>query len=1423
MDKAVKIRNARARAKYIAQELASTRSGTGSKESDILRSALRMGFEQPYMTANNHSFDDSDESQQPLSQYELLNYNTWFYLHPEKQAGKELTTTSREFPVQLKGNEADIRIVLEAGLQSGPSPFLQVNTTSSDEITMKLKLKKRKAQAMKMRLSLLALSGLGKVSMKPDSFPPLADDLKRKLHDTPGLLDKLLSNIAREKGYLRGLGSTTSPTYSFDEIFNTYNSGISEDEIKAYVYYKQTVLGNPMNGWDKFYLSKDAKKREQQVRELYMNGKLFFLNNQDLALPVYAFGNMYDRELQLANDQDAIIQRFGEADGAKIIANQLAIIKERKPTPLSVLDVDASNRPKILAISEFSQVFKIKELRDEVGVYLPDLTEQDDPAGHNLVRAFEVWAKQLKVTEFGESSFVDVKTYLYNERWPGSKDPKEKAQLEFRKNEAIEVTERLFSKFLHEALAIDDQLRLDLHWNRLYNGVSDLMYHKIPIGFEASRFFKNGTLSFTPAQRDGIAFQDAVGSGINAYDVGVGKTMTAIISLANALQSGAAKRVLIVVPNPTFDKWVREIIGYKDPSSKKLIAGVLTGVPGVSVNEWHNLGKDIVSGIKLNKAVAEKSITILTYEGFRKIGFSDKVMEEMLPELASILDQQAGDSTTSRDLELVNQKYRDMLGIGVKGTIADIDTLGFDYLVIDEAHRCKNVFDSVKAQEQEDAAVKDNRRYTFQSATSETGQKAFFLCNYIQRRHGRNVMLLTATPFTNSPIEIYSMLALVAYDAMKAGGINNINKFCETFILPKSEITVNYKEELVSRQVVKSFNNRMVLQRLLYNHINYKTGEEAGVKRPVKINLPRTTETDENGIARRLSGPEQTLTYLPMTERQRRNQDWIVRAAREAAHTKNMGDILKALGNSMNNAFSPYVFEKKMPESAEDFVEDSPKILYTVQCIESVKKWHEDRNEEVSGQVIYSNRGKDYFPFIKEYLETHLGYKKKVKLEGGGYCDEVEIITSEVSTEKKEKFKDAFLAGKCKVIIGTATIREGIDLQTNGTVLYNLFPDWNPTDMKQLEGRIWRQGNQFTYVRIVMPLVENSMDVFVFQKLEEKTARLNDLWYRADRGNVLDLASIDPEEIKYALLTDVTMIARLMVESKIKSHAIVLQNAKSELVAASELKTTVDSYKVNRDKVLLAIRKMYDGFRTFGGPAGFTVEKWQEIINEAKQRTYIDVSASQVHTAFGEYMTLLNNVCETSAISNKDILAVLKKQATKPLAWFLGNYSVNRWQTIANAFPWPYTMDKAAELWKGYFAPVAKVEKTLLTPRGLTIDSDFSTLVSELRAEYDKHEKQAAYLASKEYLESVAREVEKKRAELEVDSQSVEQRSESFAKLNYLMSYKAKDGIPNSTILPKGEAPNKGATQIDLETKLKLRARKAAAMKMRLKLLALVA
>ena len=53
----------------------------------------------------------------PLDFLELTRFNSWFALHPEKVAGKEVVSTSREFPITIKGTKEDILRVTGDGGQ----------------------------------------------------------------------------------------------------------------------------------------------------------------------------------------------------------------------------------------------------------------------------------------------------------------------------------------------------------------------------------------------------------------------------------------------------------------------------------------------------------------------------------------------------------------------------------------------------------------------------------------------------------------------------------------------------------------------------------------------------------------------------------------------------------------------------------------------------------------------------------------------------------------------------------------------------------------------------------------------------------------------------------------------------------------------------------------------------------------------------------------------------------------------------------------------------------------------------------------------------------------------------------------------------------------------------------------------------------
>lgn len=578
------------------------------------------------------------------------------------------------------------------------------------------------------------------------------------------------------------------------------------------------------------------------------------------------------------------------------------------------------------------------------------------------------------------------------------------------------------------------------------------------------------------------------------------------------------------------------------------------------------------------KHIPEKSIVLLNYTGMVRLGMGEESRLVLRNELYNILSQ--GDLEPKDEASLA-KKIDESIGKSMRDERLLIDEMGIDMLVIDEAHNMKKSFTRVMGEATGDKdkngdMVRETKRYSIDSGEpSNQGIHAFCLSQYIANiAKGVNLML-TATPFTNSPLEVYSMLALTKYKRLGEMGVNNIKTFFDTFIREENQIVINAKNMPEVKPVIVGFNNLAQLKALIYDIIDYKTGEDAMVVRPEAISIPDTT------VDKKYGGAE---TFLQMNALQRgymrKIQAYITSGAtlddvcQDAMSNENMCTyvseyvdtiakskvnfseepestrILRGLSFQKLLAVSPYLFAcNDLPcPTAKEYIEESPKLDYTMKCIKSVKDWHEARNEPVSGQVIYMNVGTRYFHLMKQYLVENIGYKE----------NEVELVFGEITKERKEKVKERFLAGEVKVIIGSATIVEGIDLQNKSTVLHKLVPDWNPTQNNQVNGRIWRQGNEFAYVRLVSVLMADTSDVFVYQKLQEKTQRLKELLDRNSKKSQLDLDDVNPEEIKENLITDPKVKAALQIKRMTKEKDLQISVIKNEL---NRLEALVSSNK----------------------------------------------------------------------------------------------------------------------------------------------------------------------------------------------------------------------------------------------------------------------
>lgn len=970
-----------------------------------------------------------------------------------------------------------------------------------------------------------------------DHFQP-NQIIKNRSQDETTKIKKALSKTKSENSAKTRRGKPCGEGLQcLKESIQKYNSGISEAEMKVWVTYqverglfKKKVILN--NAWAEYYVN-EAGFLEKQIGNLVAFDGHHFIPNV-----LYYAGNIYKKIEELKNKETLIVGQVGKA----IFDKQLNQLESIKPSVLKITDGEESK----LTLSPFDKIFRNFRVTS-----LADGIEFEEPK--DIIEIFRwEYLNSLStddlVFERQKSSAYDIRNHwLKRTRFSRGTPDNEKAA---RKRAAQTIGTLLFDRYLFEYLTREDRLRLEYLWNSRHNNYVEVNWNKIPVGFEINQYFKGGKLQIRAAQREGVAFLNMNGTGIIAYDVGVGKTMTSILYIADMMSKGLCKRPLIVIPNPTYEKWIGELSGIfakkdiRDSKGKLLFKkgdlmaeGILPQYP---VNDYFNLGSGYLTKAQNEKGitleVADYSITIVSYEGLAKIGFREKSEDKLVASIKAILSQ----GETGRNSAIIEEQIAAMVDKSLDKTEVYIEDMGIDAILVDEAHNFKNLFTQVRGEavmgEYGDVEREANHYELRGKKPSARAIKLFMLNRYIQLHHNRrNTIGLTATPFTNSPLEIYSMQALFDYDGLKEHGIENIVDYFNSFIDETYESVWTSRGQFEQRAVIRGFNNLPTMQAIIFKYILYKTGKEAKIQRPEKIVLP--LKNDEAGIP--LPIEFQANTEIPATEEQKSWFKDIANFARGKASSLNLyypadyrglvaGRDLIAINAAQLATFSPYLLPwKKVDESTisyEQFMASSPKLQYVMTCIQSVKAYHENRKEPVSGQVIYSNRGTKFFPHIKEYLVEKVGYKNH----------EVQIIIGGTSTKQKERIKADFLDGKVKIVIGSATIREGIDLQKRSSVLYNCYLDWNPTDIKQLEGRIWRFGNIFSHVRIVVPLIENSFDIFLNQKLGEKTSRVNHIWSKNGRKTVLKLEELNPDELKKGLITDPEELVKMPI-SDIKS------------------------------------------------------------------------------------------------------------------------------------------------------------------------------------------------------------------------------------------------------------------------------------------------
>ncbi|WP_186083662.1 N-6 DNA methylase [Burkholderia gladioli] len=397
-----------------------------------------------------------------------------------------------------------------------------------------------------------------------------------------------------------------------------------------------------------------------------------------------------------------------------------------------------------------------------------------------------------------------------------------------------EITDRTKAQFDAWARA-NEEIQVSLH-NKL-NDPAALRFIEEPDGTPLDipnlniETFRPHPYQFAAARRYARDF-----SGILGFDVGLGKTLTALASVQYVHSIGAKKKTIFVVPNATLTNWEKETGKAYQDVSDCLFVGLVTDKKGEKKVDNTQVKIDL-NAIRENR----HSKIFMTIEAFKLIPLRDETMDAYIAYLTdnddayAIAEQDAGKKRAAIAAESQAGKVKDM---GEKsGALPYFEDMGVDSLVLDEAHNYKNS----KTTSSEFKSAK----YLADSLKSQRGMdmqaKAWFVRGLSSK--GDGVLSLTATPVTNSPLEVYSMLTLSlgerAVNAMY--GVTG----ADSFMAAACDIDEREEENIVGMmrpvRVFTGLQNANLLRRLLQTSCLIKTADDVKAD-GVNITVPEHDE-----------------------------------------------------------------------------------------------------------------------------------------------------------------------------------------------------------------------------------------------------------------------------------------------------------------------------------------------------------------------------------------------------------------------------------------------------------------------------------------------------------------------------------------------------------------------------------------------------
>lgn len=707
--------------------------------------------------------------------------------------------------------------------------------------------------------------------------------------------------------------------------------------------------------------------------------------------------------------------------------------------------------------------------------------------------------------------------------------------------------------------------RIEDVYNDKYNNYVLKKYDK-PV-FE---HYPNANKNITLRDHQSKAVQRCLSeSTLLAHQVGTGKTFTMITSAMEMRRLGIAKKPMIVVQNATLEDFVRDF--YKLYPSAKILSPTKEERNADNRTRLFNL---IATGDFDAIVVPQSFMAFIPDSEERKKAYIQKRIDDFEEAIDRIEDK-----ALQERLKREAKSMRDSLegikkGKNVKGKAKTAETItakterildrrtdnvmtfeqmGVDALFIDEAHNYKKIGFPSKM-----SNVKG-----IDTSASQRANSMLLKAQWISENNGgRNVVLATGTPITNTMAEVWTMMNFVAPDILDAYNINSFDEFATTFgtVEPSLEFTATGNFKIAER--FKSYTNVPELIKAFRSHTDVVLTEDVKEFKEDK-NIPKLKDNKmTNVIVEKNEDLEDVMQTL----------------------IKELEDYNKLTGKEKKDKSAlPLVVFSKAKQAAIDLrllnptFPDNPDSK-TNKVVDNVLRLYKESDKDKGAQLIFCDSYQspsetpkmDLFDVDLSVPQFNLYNDIKEKLIKGGIPSNQIAIVGNYEGERRNALFDKVRNGDVRILIGsTEKMGVGVNVQDRLFALHHIDAPIRPMDFEQRNGRILRQGNLYATwdkpVNIVTYGVKGTLDATAYDRLRIKQNFINQMMKGDISSRVMeeqddsDPSGMTFSEMAATLSGDKTAQLLFVAQNKLKK----LQNSKrSDLNSKSSMRDSISKSKL---------------------------------------------------------------------------------------------------------------------------------------------------------------------------------------------------------------------------------------------------------------------